>query len=99
MQNRKLFREMSEPHESKESLSDAFDAFWNDVQASREKYRIQNIVVVIETSYITEGEEVSNLGVSTLGDRTQAESMCSYAFGKLKSEREELLARLLKGKV
>jgi hypothetical protein len=97
-QDQKLFREMSEPHESREALQAAHHQFFEEVVELRKKHKIANILQIYADSYESDGEEAEMLGASMIGDQTRAESMCAFAYGSFKRQREEMLAKLLSGK-
>jgi hypothetical protein len=56
-QDQKLFREMSEPHESREALQAAHHQFFEEVVELRKKHKIANILLIYADSYESDGEE------------------------------------------
>ena len=97
-QNQKLFREMSQPHESRDALNKAHEAFYEELGELRKKHKIANVVTIIEDSYDNGKDESSMLTAFAYGDGLKAESMSAYAYGTFKRKREEMLASLLAGK-
>lgn len=95
--NPKLFREMSQPHESREAMNKAHEDFFDELGELRKKHKIANVVVIMEDSYENDGEELGMIGASSYGDPLKAESLCGYGYGLYKREKEEMLAKLLKG--
>ena len=93
-----LFRKMSEPHESKDSIETEMNAFYDEIRASREKHKIKNVAIVTEVSFLSDGKESSAYAVSTIGDTSAAEGMFAFGYGTMKQEREKFIGDLLKGK-
>ncbi len=89
----KLFREMSEPHESPEKAGEALKGFYEDVRAAREKHRIRNVMIVGEVSMIIDSEQTQAMSYQTCGEITAAEMLAAYAMGYAKREREMLIAK------
>jgi hypothetical protein len=96
--NPSLFREMSEPHESREAMDAAADKFFELVTAARKECRIKNVAMVVEVVHVSDGEEREGYGVLRLGDGSASEAMFAYGYGVSKTQREELMGALLKGK-
>jgi len=94
----KLFREMSEPHTTKDALNDDLLKFYEGVRALRKECHLQNVVCLVQTPYMVEDKECLGTAVQTVGDRTQAQALCAYAYGSLRSEWADDLAQMLKGK-
>lgn len=88
-----LFREMSEPHESPEKAGEALEAFYDDVRAARQKYRIRNVMIVGEVTMIIDGEHSQAMSYQTCGEITAAEMLAAYAMGYARKERQVLVAK------
>ncbi len=97
-EKQKLFREMSQPHESREALQAAHQVFFDEVLELRKKYKIAHVLLIYADSYEADGKELELLGASMIGNSMRSESMAAYAYGSLKRQREELLAKMLSGK-
>ncbi len=89
----KLFREMSEPHESPEKAGEALEAFYADVRAAREKHRIRNVMIVGEVSMIIDSEQTQAMSYQTCGDIAAAEMLAAYGMGYARKERQMLIAK------
>jgi hypothetical protein len=94
--NPKLFREMSEPHESVAAFGEHTQAFFYEVSQLREKYRITNVVMVVQAQYEENGEEHSALATRLIGDTGQAQALFAYGYGVARAENEAFI-KLLKG--
>lgn len=97
--NLKLFREMSEPFETKEAALEAVALFIKDVAEARERHKITNVLTTINVNFIAEdGLESEANAAHMLGDSSQAEALAAMTYGQMKSEHEARIARMLKGK-
>lgn len=94
----KLYREMSEPHPSREALNEDLQKFHEGLAELRKNCKLQNIVVIIQTPFLADGKEGLGTSLHTLGDRMQAQAMCAYGYGWLKSEIANAMAHRLAGK-
>ena len=97
--NPKLYRELSVPFESTDAAQAAIEAFISDLEASRAKHKIADVVTVIEVNAISgDGRE----GVMTLsmgfGDQIKKASMLAMALGKERQLFTENLAVLIANK-
>lgn len=94
--NPKLYRELSEPHESVESLNTDLNAFFADFGELRKKYRLRDVVAIVNTSYLAkDGEEIEGGTHVGYGNSMNHEMMLAHCLGQVQSERQEAMARML----
>jgi hypothetical protein len=89
---------MSAPHPSKDALNDDLIEFHKGVRSLREKHNLQNVVCLVQSTYVTDDHEAQGMAVQTIGDRSQALPMCAYAHGTLRNEFSDTLNQLVQGK-
>ena len=92
------YAKASRPHESVEDCNKAIENVFDEVMALREKYHIENILVVYTVNINEEGNTGSSMGMFGGGNHTMFESMAAFAFGAEKQRREEKIRGLLSGK-
>ena len=90
----KLFREMSVPFESQDSICNACEAFAKDVQEARKRHKITNVYCIYSSSYIDGEEECEGVNRISLGDTSKALPLVAWAFGMEQAEYEDLVRRL-----
>lgn len=94
----KTYREMSIPHESTEAATKALKEFFKGISALRKEHRIQNVMLVMQTTAINkQGEEGEYLVAYHLGDQLRYESLAAYAYAHAKRDRNDLIAAILRG--
>jgi hypothetical protein len=89
------YREMSVPHENMEALDKDLEAFLSAVGELRVKYRLQDVVVLIKTSAISNGEEGAFMSSAHMGNAMELEPLLAQALGNAQRDREEMVARAL----
>ena len=86
------YRLMSQPFENGEAANKALDAFFEAVREARQKHRIADVVVL---AMVSAGEkDAKAIAQSTLGDDTNVEGICAWAYGRAAAEREARMASL-----
>jgi len=96
--NLKLFRSMSEPHESLEAADQTIKAFLNELGELREKHKIANVLTVIADSAKTaDGDDTEFIMPHMYGDSLRMEALAAYAFGQAAVIRQESMGALQKG--
>lgn len=92
----KTFAECSAPFGTAEGLKLAFEGFHQELRELRKKWRIANVHVVVEDSYLCdELTPMPTLFCIDFGDASKWEGMAAYGFGKESQSREEMVAQLL----
>lgn len=94
------YRDMSHPHDSAAAAREAFMRFHEEVVAARIKHRMADVHVIVMYNYRTEdGDEAQAIANAHLGNSLLAESMCAFAYGREKKERDEAIAKAVRGEV
>lgn len=88
-QDRKLYRELSAPHESIDGLNKAVTDFYAGVAELRKQFRLANVHVLVGDSYILDGEEIDGMSSLHLGDNRKALEMLAVAFGEAKQRHHD----------
>lgn len=90
----KNYREMSKPFNSRVAANEALEAFGNEVQALREKYKVANILLIIKDSYEDEidgpGEFMTML---SWGSQLEMEVMAAYGYMRVQAEHLAMINR------
>ena len=90
---------LSKPFENKDLCNEALKSFYDDIEASRKKHSIRD-VVIITSGAVKYGEKTSEfLQHSAFGNSLNHCAMAAYAYGQLKAEDIERLNDLLSGNV
>lgn len=92
-----LFRRMAEPFPNVEAANVAVEAFWDEFAALREKHKVTNVYVIVESPYLADdGEETGMCLCGMIGDSQKSEAMTAYAFGRESAKRQENISRIVK---
>ena len=97
-EDRKLFREMSEPHPTRQRLNEDLEKFFAGVEKLRKTCKLTNVLIVVESSYLSEDSEAAGFALQTIGDRFFAQTLAAHAYGTLRGEFTEQLGRMLSPK-
>lgn len=93
VQDPDLYERMSVPHESFDKALESYKAFFAEISAARERYRIRDVVIVSMLSW-REGERtVGQLVVGHRGSAPLAVPMLAEALGELRRVRDAELDR------
>jgi hypothetical protein len=79
--NPKLFRRVSEPYPNAEAAAAALEAFAKDVSDLREKHRVMNVVVLMQSAYERGEDESRTIMTLRLGSETDCLAMQAQCFG------------------
>lgn len=90
-QNPELFRELSQPFDSEEKLSEAIRLFSEEVAELRKKYALTNIIIGIGDSCIVDGKETQMISIKNLGDIFQCATIAAAVANKLESNIHDAL--------
>lgn len=88
------YREMSKPHESNDALNDAILAFYKEVYELRNKYKLQDVFVIVMAGSLVDGEEQVGMSRYHAGDVANSLKMAAWAFGAEQELHESLIGRL-----
>ncbi len=92
------YRTLSEPFDSKETGQAAILAFFKDLGEIRVKHKIPDLYVVIRASVLTETKEEGIFTTSLhYGSELEAEGMLAWALGRVQCERQDRIAKQIKG--
>ena len=98
--NPALYRELSEPFHSEEDATVAIKAFLADVEESRKKHHIPDVLTVVQVNAIASTLEELPEGVfqSTLflGNPINELALAAFAFGRAKQETSDWIAAIAK---
>jgi len=90
------YRKLSEPFASAAEANAAIQAFWSEFYELRNKHRIADAMVVVQTSYVADdgGEAVGVMSMHA-GDWIHRESMAAFAYGQAVSDRQQQIGKML----
>ena len=77
--NPELYRKLSEPFETEKEMDEAIEKFSEEVANLREQRGLLNVVVVIGSAYLKEGEETQIVAIRNHGDMFQCSQIASQA--------------------
>lgn len=101
------YRRMSEPFRSGEEANEALSAFFDEVQAARERHRIADVVVLCEVPHaapvIEDGEyrgvkEVRGAAEMFLGDSARVLPMLAMGLGAERRRLDDAIEAMASGK-
>lgn len=91
-----LYRKMSEPFSGADEANAAVKAFFDDVEAAREKHRIADVVVGVNIKVIyNDGEEGIGGSMMNLGDIMQAQLIAAMLLGQYQAECRQMIAKAI----
>ena len=88
------YRAMSVPFATADEGNAAMFAFFEDMQALREKHRIANVLVVVKFNVTYQAGEASAASKAFIGDVHEEEAIGAWALGEIQAERRERINRL-----
>jgi hypothetical protein len=92
------YRAMCVPHEGAEAANFALQAFAKDVEEARRKYRIKDVLVVLEVAVRYDDEhEDGAITRFSFGDLAKAAELAAYAYGAESEAFRERLNKLASG--
>lgn len=91
------YRRMSVPHEDREAATKALEGFYRETFATRKKYRIRDVHLIMATGVMHEGEEVEMHLNTHIGSSERALPMLAAAFGHEEAAHEAMIAKLRAG--
>lgn len=92
----KTYREVSQPFVDGEVANAALQAFYSDVEASRKKHMIADVVVLCEVSHlIGAADEVRGTSSLRLGSSGSHLPMLARAYGEARAQHEDDLAAII----
>ena len=94
--NPDLFRRLSEPHESRETLETDLAEFYEAVSKLRAEHGLLNVYILVETPVMLGDEEQTVCHSIHFGDSTAALPMVARAYGAERERHEQLIASYLK---
>lgn len=81
-QDYKLYRALTEPKTRERADADA-NAFFGAVEALRAAHGLLDVHIIIGQNIVTdEGEELPVMTTGHIGDESQADLMCAFAYGR-----------------
>lgn len=91
------YRELSKPFPNAKAAGNAVQAFWDEVQALREKHKIPDLLVVIAVNGLCEDGLAEGRVMLTVscGAAMMEESLAAFALGEASARRQEITAELL----
>lgn len=96
--NHERYAQCVKPFGGDDAANAACEAFFADVSAAREKHGIADVEIIVQDSYVHEGEAAMFISSAHFGDVLKRESMLAYAFGRAKRSHELAIAKLLEPK-
>ena len=93
--DRANYRKMSEPHESSEAANKALNDFQKELSELRKKYKIANILMIVNDSYLDGEGDASFMSVFEFGSQLEMEAMAAYGLGQAQARRAEMITRVL----
>lgn len=105
--NPALYRKLSEPYASPEEADRALSAFWDEVYALREKYKIPDLYMILmfsvkqidnripgDLGLVNETDEAEGTMMARLsaGNPMNTEAMTGWAFGQEQAGRQERIS-------
>lgn len=91
----KHYREISVPFDSVEAANKALAAFFENVEAARNKHRIPDVVTLCEISHVLDGEELRGSASSFLGDSSRVVTILAREYGAEQQRHEERIALIM----
>jgi len=95
IKNPALYRRMSEPFADGDTANTAIQAFFDDVDAAREKHRIADVLVLVEANMMTGNEETRGGAQLFRGDRANVLPMLARSYGEQRQIHEDDIALLM----
>lgn len=90
------YRDMSVPHPLMEALNDALKAFQEELSALRVKHKIRDVLVLLQSPYLSaDGEEIDAGVHFGFGDAMKHESQLAFTLGVVQGERQEMVAKFM----
>ncbi len=89
-----LYLRMSEPHASREADEEAYDKFFDDVRAARERHRIREVVIVSLTTHESPDGVRAMFRAGNMGSSAHVEKMLATALGLEREQRDRELDEL-----
>jgi kynureninase len=89
------YRKLSEPFRDADAANKALDGFYSAIDAVRNEFHIPDVVTIIRANVVGDSGEYSAITISQLGDEWQHEIMLAYALGKIQTDRQERIGKLL----
>jgi len=96
--NPKLYRRMSEPFGSPSDGRKAIEAFFEELQALREKHHIRDVSVVWTVACVDGNDETEMVGRAHLGSTAKELPMLAWALGRAEEAMAADLSRIRKGR-
>jgi len=94
--NPDLFARMSVPFDTLDEANEALTAFFADVAAARERHRIKNVVLIVETALRDSDGETKGAASYSCGDPSSVLPMVARKYGEERAEFEALLTAMEK---
>ena len=96
------YRELSTPFESRDEAIEAFSNFFEGLAALRKKYKIPDLLIVVQVTALGTHLEGSPEGVFEVcmgwGNPVNELPLAAFAYGQKKAEHAELMSTILSGK-
>ncbi|HXI14987.1 MAG TPA: hypothetical protein VNM48_01355 [Chloroflexota bacterium] len=93
--NPDLYHQLSVPFAAREDSNDAVDAFMADVEQAREKHRIADVYVIVETTVVVDGTETQGSYMKAWGSGLKPYPMVAAAYGYERGRFEDRMARII----
>ena len=94
------YYKMSVPFESPELANEAIRNFYKEVEMSRKKYNIADVLFVIKGNVKYKDNEIGQfLQHCQYGNQLNAVQMAAYVYGKTSEEEREIINKFLAGKI
>lgn len=94
------YARLSVPHATQEAAQDDIDAFAAVVGELRERHKLTDVVIVIQTPVLTDGPDSparARFWMGHMGAESEVPFMLARALGCAEQQRQEALARLASG--
>lgn len=89
-------RRCQEPFKTVDEAQAAIDGFQEELYAIRNKYRIADVVFIVQSSFKNaDGEELAPILLGVFGASERLEPLCAYAMGKASAMRQETVSRIM----
>ncbi len=100
----KTYREMCQPHASRDAANDAIQAFFNDLGELRKKHKIRDVLCVLADTCMYEPEEGEAVPAEgefiidcSFGSTMMREVLAAWIFGVTQEQRRELVNKIANG--
>lgn len=92
--NPSLFRQLNQPFADVDAANAAIEAFFEELGSLREKHKMANVLLVVEGSYLVDGEEQEFITSASYGDGAKPLAMAAWAHGREEATYADAIATI-----